>query len=100
MIHTKGRISALPPGLIFGRAGSEEEATPLELCDLAAGVLGTTGAQAALSLWIVAWGFVMYFWLKRMVRTMRDVARVATYAVTILLWCYGSWTVAHLLAAR
>lgn len=65
-----------------------------------AGVLGKTGAQAALSLWSVAWGFVMYLWLKRMVRNMRDVAQIATYAVTILLWGYGSWTVAHLLAAR
>ncbi len=72
----------------------------MEQIDVIAGLLGRTGLQAALTLWIVAWGFIMFFMLKRMVRNRRDVAKVATYGVTLLLWGYGSWTVAHLMAAH
>ena len=72
----------------------------MEQFDMVAGLLGKTGSQAALVLWSVAWGFAMFFMLKRMVRNAQDVVKVGTFAVTIVLWCYGSWTVAHLMAAR
>jgi CHASE2 domain-containing sensor protein len=72
----------------------------MEQIDMIAGLLGRTGLQAALTLWIVAWGFIMFFMLKRIVRNRRDIAKVATYGVTLLLWGYGAWTVAHLMAAH
>jgi uncharacterized membrane protein (UPF0136 family) len=72
----------------------------MEQFDMIAGLLGKTGSQAALMLWSVAWGFIMFFMLKRMVRNVRDGVKLATYGVTLLLWSYGSWTVAHLMAAH
>ncbi len=72
----------------------------MEQFDMLAGLLGKTGSEAALTLWSVAWGFIMFFMLKRMVRNRQDVVKLATYGVTLLLWGYGSWTVAHLMAAH
>jgi hypothetical protein len=72
----------------------------MEQFDMIAGLLGKTGSEAALTLWTIAWGVVMFFMLKRMVRNRQGVVKLATYGVTLLLWGYGSWTVAHLIAAH
>jgi hypothetical protein len=72
----------------------------MEQFDMIAGLLGKTGSQAALTLWSVAWGFIMFFMLKRLVRNRQHVVKLATYGVTLPLWGYGAWTVAHLIAAH